>query len=51
MDIRETIEFKEFGYKVVTCPVCGNETLDNYYICPHCGNEYGRDKNELDKRD
>ena len=22
------------------CPVCGNKTYDNYYICPHCGWEY-----------
>lgn len=27
-------------YKVIFCPVCGNKTLDNYYICHHCGWEY-----------
>ena len=40
MDIRETKEYKEFGFKVVDCPVCGGETLDSYYICPTCGWEY-----------
>ena len=40
MDIRKTREFLEFGFKVVTCPVCGNETLDNHFICPHCGWEH-----------
>ena len=23
-------------YQIVICPVCGNETLDNWAICPHC---------------
>ena len=27
-------------YSVVYCPVCGQKTLDNYYICRHCGWEY-----------
>lgn len=40
MDIRDTVEYREFGYTVVTCPVCGKETLDNHYICPTCGWEY-----------
>lgn len=40
MDIRKTREFLEFGFKVVTCPVCGNETLDNHFVCPHCGWEH-----------
>lgn len=25
------------GYQLTTCPVCGNETFDDYFICPHCG--------------
>ena len=33
-------EFKRAGYKVVTCPVCDNETFDNWFICYHCGWEY-----------
>ena len=36
-NLRETVEYKEFGYSVITCPVCGKETLNNHYICPHCG--------------
>ena len=37
---RTTEEFREFGYKIVNCPVCGKETLDDYFICPNCGWEY-----------
>lgn len=40
MNIRDTDEFKEYGYKIVTCPVCGCETLDHYWICENCGWEY-----------
>ena len=40
MNIRETIEYKEFGFNVVKCPICGEETLDNNFICPHCEWEY-----------
>jgi len=27
-------------YKVIDCPVCGNKTLDSWYICQNCGWEY-----------
>ena len=40
MIIRDTVEYKEFGFNVVKCPVCGEETLDSHFICPHCGWEY-----------
>lgn len=33
-------EHLEKGYKKITCPVCLNETFDDYFICPHCGWEY-----------
>lgn len=33
-------EHVEKGYKQITCPVCSNETFDDYFICPHCGWEY-----------
>jgi len=34
-------------YTVIKCPVCGNKTLDNYWICPHCAWEYdGHSENE-----
>lgn len=39
-DPRKTQEYLELGYKIVTCPVCGKETLDDYFICPICGWEY-----------
>lgn len=28
------------GYHLVKCPVCGNETFDNWAICPHCNWEH-----------
>lgn len=40
MDLRDTAEYKEFGCKIVICPICGNETLDNFCICEHCYWEY-----------
>lgn len=40
ISLERTVEVKEYGYEVVNCPVCGNETLNDYYICPHCGWEY-----------
>lgn len=40
MDIRDTDEYKSGEFSIVSCPVCGGETLDNYYICPHCMWEY-----------
>ena len=39
-DLRSTQEYRELGFKIVKCPVCGKETLDNYFICPTCGWEY-----------
>lgn len=40
IDLRSTQEYRELGYRIVICPVCGNETLDSYWICQHCGWEY-----------
>ena len=40
MDLKETVEYKDFGFNEVICPICGNKTLDNHYICPYCGWEY-----------
>ena len=28
------------GSKIIVCPVCGNETFDDYFICPTCSWEY-----------
>lgn len=40
MDLKETDEFKEYGFQVVNCPVCGRETLDSNWVCDYCGWEY-----------
>ena len=39
-DPRKTQEYLELGFRIVTCPVCGKETLNDYFICPGCGWEY-----------
>ena len=38
--LKDTIEYKEFNFKIIDCPVCGHKTLDSMYICPNCHNEY-----------
>ena len=45
-NLRETEEYKSGMYTIVTCPVCGRETLDMYWICRHCGWEYDGTKKE-----
>lgn len=40
MNIRDTIEYNEMGYRIVRCPVCNHETLDNHWVCENCGWEY-----------
>ena len=40
MNLKETVEYKELGYKIVKCPVCGKDTLDSHWICDNCGWEY-----------
>jgi len=32
-DINEQLDN---GYRIIKCPVCGNETFNDYSICPHC---------------
>ena len=31
--------YEEYAQRV-TCPICGNETFNNWVICPHCQWEY-----------
>ncbi len=45
-DLRATEEYRELGFNIVQCPVCGEETLDSYWICQHCGWEYDATKAE-----
>lgn len=40
MDLKNTDEYKKLGYSIITCPICGEETLDCYWICQNCGWEY-----------
>lgn len=40
IDLRKTKEFLDYGFKIVTCPICENEILDDFFICQHCGWEY-----------
>lgn len=39
-DLRSTQEYRELGFQIVNCPVCGEETLDSHWICQYCGWEY-----------
>lgn len=48
INLKETVEYKQYGYNIVKCPICGKETLDNYWICENCGWEY--DGNILDEQ-
>lgn len=39
-NLKETIEYKKHGFQLVTCPICGKETLNNFWVCETCGWEY-----------
>lgn len=38
--LMSTVEYKELGYNLVICPVCGKPTLDNHWVCSNCLWEY-----------
>ncbi len=40
IDLPDVGEYVDDIYKVILCPVCGNKTLDSYFICQHCDWEY-----------
>jgi len=35
-----TKEYKNHGFSIVDCPICGRKTLDMFWICSGCGWEY-----------
>lgn len=35
-----TEEYKNHGFSIVDCPICGRKTLDMFWICSGCGWEY-----------
>lgn len=37
IDPRDTVEYRECDYPIVTCPICGSETLGMDWICSRCG--------------
>ena len=39
-DLFETEEYKEDGFSVIDCPICGKKTMDMYWICSGCNWEY-----------
>lgn len=26
----------DLGRRIISCPICGNETFNDWFICPHC---------------
>ena len=26
----------DLGRRIINCPICGNETFNDWFICPHC---------------
>lgn len=37
IDPRDAIEYQEDQFPIVTCPICGDETLGMGWVCPRCG--------------
>ena len=35
-----TEEYKNHGFSIVDCQICGRKTLDMFWICSGCGWEY-----------
>lgn len=40
MDLRDKLGVNKNLYKEVTCPVCGQVTLDSFWVCDNCNWEY-----------
>ena len=39
-DLMNSEEYKNHGFSIVDCPICGRKTLDMFWICSGCGWEY-----------
>ena len=39
-ELKETEEFKKYGFTIVKCPICGEPTLDRFWVCDNCGWEF-----------
>ena len=39
-ELKKTEEFQKYGYTIVKCPVCGEPTLDSFWICDNCNWEF-----------
>ena len=26
----------DLGRQIINCPICGNETFNDWFMCPHC---------------
>lgn len=39
-ELKKTEEFQKYGYTIVKCPICGEPTLDSFWICNNCNWEF-----------
>ena len=39
-ELKKTEEFQNYGYTIVKCPICGEPTLDSFWICDNCNWEF-----------
>lgn len=39
-ELKKTEEFQKYGYTIVKCPICGEPTLDSFWICDNCNWEF-----------
>ena len=39
-ELKKTEEFREYGFTIVSCPICGSPTLDRFWVCDECGWEF-----------
>lgn len=39
-ELKKTEEFRKYGFTIVKCPICGQPTLDRFWVCDECGWEF-----------